>query len=250
MCKLFLQLGLVLLIISLLGSCTSSKSVNLLQNIKPDYPARAFSDYKLQYSDEIYCSVLTSNTDFSSEFNGLISTGNYNNVAYTVYENGTISIPYFGDIYVLGMTIEQAEQAIQTQMQQAFPDAQVRVVLKNNAYYIVSNGQKGRYNLYKDNTTIYQALAMSGRPSSSMDLSKVKIVRTDEKGKSYVRTFDLKAESIIESEFYYIKPNDLIYYSTSTASFFSIGSYQSLISTLLLPIGTVLSVISITRLNK
>lgn len=237
-------------VVSILGSCTSSKSVNLLQDIKPIYPSRPYQDYKLQYNDEIYCSVLTSNTEFLNEFNGVISAGSFNGIAYTIYENGTISIPYFGDIYVLGMTLEQAEQAIQNKMQQVFPDAQVKVGLRNNAYYIVSDGQKGRYGLYKDNTTIYQALAMSGRPSTSMDLSKVKIVRTDEQGKSYVRVFDLRAESIIESEFYYIKPNDLIYYSTSTASFFNIRSYQSLISTLLLPIGTVLSVMSIVNFNK
>lgn len=247
---LFLYLGILMCIVVTFSSCTSAKSVNLLQDIEPIYPSKPFKDYRLQYSDEVYCNILTSNTDFLNEFNGSLSSGSNNAKSYTIYENGTISIPYFGEIYILGLTIEEAEQVIQKKMQQAFPDAQVKVVLRNNAYFIVSEDKRGRYYLDKDNTTIYQALAMSGRPSSSMDLSKVKIVRTDEYGKSYVRVFDLRAESIIESEFYYVKPNDLIYYSTSTASFFNIGSYQALISTLLLPIGTVLSVISIARLNR
>ncbi len=247
LCKLFgLYIGIGLLVSLLMNSCTSSKSVNLLQDKDPVYTSRPFMDYKLQYNDEIYCSILTSNTEFSNEFNGIISEGGNSSVAYVIYENGNISIPYFGDIHILGRTLEQAEEIIQNRMRQAFPDAQVKVTLRNNSYYVVSDEISGRFDLYKDNTTIYQALASGGRPSSRMDLSKVKIVRTDESGKSYVRVFDLRSESIIESEFYYIKPNDIIYYSTSTSSFFRINSFQSLLSTIALPISIIGTVLATT----
>jgi len=241
-----LYIGVGLLVLLLLNSCTSAKTRNLLQDKDPVYTSRPFKDYKLQYNDEIYCTILTSNTDFSNEFNGVLTTtGGRSRTAYTIYETGNISIPYFGEMNIVGRTIQEAEEIIQNRMRQAFPDAQVKVVLANNAYFVVSDETNGRYPLYKDNTTIYQALAVSGRPSDRIDLSKVKIVRTDEYGKSYVKTFDMRSESVIESEFYYIKPNDIIYYSTSTAAFFRINSYQSLISTLLLPISTVIGVFAL-----
>ncbi len=243
-----------------LSSCTSSKSVNLLQDITPIYTSRPYTDYRLQYKDEIYCSILTSNSDFSSVFNSTnsisriltsteegINNNNQNTrTPYTIYENGNISIPFFGDIHVAGKTIAEAEVAIQAKMQQAIPDAQVRVTLRNNVYYVVSDEQTGRHEIYKDNMTIYQALANNGSPSSRIDLSKVKIVRTDATGNSVVKTFDLRAESVVESDFYYIKPNDVIYYSTSSKAFFRIDSLTGLISAITMPISAVFAVWAIS----
>jgi len=255
--KLLYSYFLICLIAGIsLTSCTSSKSVNLLQDITPVYTSRPYTDYRLQYKDEIYCSILTSNSDFSSVFNStnsidriLTTTGEGTNnnsqtsrTPYTIYENGNISIPFFGDIHVAGKTIAEAEVAIQAKMQQAIPDAQVRVTLRNNVYYVVSDEQTGRHEIYKDNMTIYQALALNGSPSSRIDLSKVKIVRTDATGNSVVKTFDLRAESVIESDFYYIKPNDVIYYSTSSRAFFRINSITGLISAITTPISAIFAV--------
>lgn len=242
-------LGAALFALWFLGSCTSAKTVNLLQDKKPIYASRPYMDYKLQYNDEIYCTVLTANTEFSNEFNytNIISTsGERQRTAYTIYANGNISIPFFGEIHIAGRTIPEAEQIIQRRMQQAFPDAQVKVALRNNVYYVVSDERTGAQQLYKDNTTIFQALAMNGRPSSRMDLGKVKIIRYDGTGKSVVKQFDLRSESIIESEFYYIKPNDVIYYSTSKNAFFRVNSFQSLLSTISLPISIIGTILAAT----
>ncbi|MEN9920027.1 MAG: hypothetical protein RL662_2463 [Bacteroidota bacterium] len=250
--SLYIGVSLLLMSLLLLPSCTTSKSVNLLQDKKPVYTARPYTDYKLQYKDEIICSIFTSNKDFSDVFNStgldnLVSAeGQDARTAYTIYENGAISIPFFGDISVVGRTLAEAEEIIQARMKQAIPDAQVKVFLRNNAYYVVSDEKTGRFELYKDNMTIYQALAQNGRPSGRIDLSKVKIVRTEAStGKSVIKTFDLRTESLVESEFYYIKPNDLIYYSTSSSAFFRINSISSLLSTLALPLTTVAAVFAI-----
>lgn len=240
--------GLISSVLFLLSSCTSAKTVNLLQDKEPIYASRPFIDYKLQYNDEIYCSVITANTEFSNEFNytNIISTSGGQGTAYTIFANGNISIPFFGEIHIVGRTIPEAEQIIQARMQQAFPDAQVKVALRNNVYYVVSDERTGSQQLYKDNTTIFQALAMNGRPSSRMDLGKVKIIRYDGTGKSVVKQFDMRSESIIESEFYYIKPNDVIYYTTSKNAFFRIHSFQSLLSTLALPISIIGTILATT----
>lgn len=239
---------IIALLSILYSSCTSPQAINLLQEKGPIYTSKPFQDYKLQINDEIYCSILTSNKDFSDVFNGVFSTTDFSSrAAYAIFENGEISIPFFGEIHILGLTIPEAEEVIQNKMRQAIPDAQVKIFLKNNFYYVVSEGQNGRQNIYKDNMTIFQALAANGSPSPDMELGKVKIIRLDESGRSIIKEFDLKTESIIESEFYYLKPNDLIYYSTSKRAFFRITSAQGLISTILLPISTVFAVLAFTN---
>ncbi|PXV62965.1 polysaccharide biosynthesis/export protein [Dysgonomonas alginatilytica] len=233
------------------SSCTSPKTTNLLQDKGPLYAAKPFEDYKLQINDEISCSILTSNKDFSDVFNGVVSTSiGGNRATYAIVETGDISIPFFGEVQILGLTIPEAEDVIQNKMRQAIPDAQVKVFLNNNYYYIVSSQQNGRREIYKDNMTIFQALAINGKPGPDLELEKVKIIRLDETGRSIIKEFDLRAESIIESEFYYIKPNDMIYYATSKRAFFRITSVTGLITTITAPIFAVLSIIAISnRLN-
>lgn len=246
----FIYISIICLLTTVIQySCTTSGSTNLLQQKGPMYTPRPFTDYKLQYNDEIYCSILTSNKDFSDVFNDVLSTttsGGLNKSAYTIYETGNISIPFFGDINIVGLTIPQAEEMIQRKMRQAIPDAQVKVSLVNNYYYIVSEGQNGRYAIYKDNMTIYQALATAGEPNKRLDYNNVKIIRTDLDGKATIRTFDLRTESLIESEFYYLKPNDMIYYSTSKRAFFQIDSFTGAISTIMAPISVALAVWALT----
>jgi len=238
--------------LSFLSSCISPKDTNYLQsNREPYYSTKIFEDYRLQINDEIYCTIFTTETEFAELFNGIITqtesiSGNtqanrlsYNSqnyVAYRIHQNGNVSIPYFGDVYVLGMTLVDAERAIQRKMAASYPDAQVKVRLRNGYFYVVSGEKNGVYGLYKDNMTIYQALSISGYLSDNIDYGKVKIVRTRPDGESIVKTFDLRTESVIESDYYYIKPNDVIYFSTSKSSFFKANSFTSLFGLIVGPL--------------
>ena len=249
---------LLISVIGLLSSCISPKETNLLQpDQKPYYSVKPYEDYRIRVNDELYCNILTMDAafieEFSQAFSGIISTSGisesgrnrYDQTAYTVYNNGSISIPFFGEIKVEGLTISEAESVIQKKMKASFPDAEIRIRMKNNVFYIVSNKKNGIYSIFKDNMTIYQALSLSGNISEEMDLSKVKIVRLDKDGKStVVKTFNLRTESVIESEYYYIQPNDVIYYSTSKSSFFRVSSFSSLFATILTPVTFLVSMLA------
>lgn len=233
---------LLFTIILVLNSCISPKETNLLQQKDPIYPTKGIEEYRLQVNDELECIIFTSNKELTTSFNGILTStteasGNTgtNGRYYVLHENGKIYIPYIGEIYILSMTLNEAEDVIQRKLRSSFSDAQVKLRLRNNIFYVVSNGVNGTYNILKDNMTIYQAIAVSGNVNPDIDLSKVKIVRHDN-GKDVVKTFNLKTESVVESEFYYVKPNDVIYYSTSKSSFFKAESFTSFVTTILTPI--------------
>lgn len=237
-------------------SCITASEVNLMQEKESFSGLAKFEDYQLQPNDEVYCNILTSNAEFATYFNGIISSSSSLNMVnrniYVIYDNGYISIPYFGDIKLAGLTIPEAEQLIQQKMSTSVPDAQVTVRLRNKQFYIVSSkAQNGVFRIYKDNMTIFQALAISGQPNDIIDYKNVKIVRVDKDGRSVEKSFDLRSTSIIESEFYYIKPNDVIYYSTSQKkSFFQIRSAQQLITSLTTTITAIIvSVATVNELN-
>jgi polysaccharide export outer membrane protein len=245
--------GLFLLagIIGMFASCISPRETNLLQpGQKPYYPLKQFEDYRLQVNDEIYCNISTRNMEFLEEFkqafSGIISSdGNTTSqISYNIDKDGSIFIPFFGNIKIEGLTIPEAEKVVQRVMQESFRDANVRIRLRNNVFYIVSGSKNGTFTILKDNMTIYQALSISGNISDNVDLTKVKIVRKDRDGKDIVKTFNLKTESVIETEYYYIRPNDVIYYTTSNSSFFRVRSFTGLFSTILTPITFLISMLA------
>lgn len=220
----------------LLASCISSEEVNYLQNIYQDYPIKPFEEYKLAIEDKISCNVSSSDKELIAVFNTVLSENQSTSKSYTIYSDSTVILPFFGKVKIAGMTVQQAEQAIQRVMQESVVDAQVKVTLASNSFYILSSGQRNYQAAYKDNMTIYQALSVAQQTTGKMDISKVSILRKDANGRTVPKTFDLRSQDLIQSEFYYIKPNDVIYFPTNKNAFFSIESLGSFASAMMIPL--------------
>ncbi|WP_165020963.1 polysaccharide biosynthesis/export family protein [Dysgonomonas sp. ZJ709] len=218
------------------SSCISSEETNYLQAIDKAYILESYKEYRLAKEDIITCMILTGDKEFLETFNTLLTQNGQAVKLFTIYDDGTIVLPYFGPIKIAGHTIQEAEEIIQKAMQESIIDAQVKISLASNIFYVLSNGKQGSYSVYKENMSIYQALAISGQTTESMDLSKVSIVRKDVNGNSIVKTFDLRTQDVIQSEFYYIQPNDVIYFPTNRNAFFNITSLNSFVATIMVPL--------------
>ena len=68
----------------------------------------------------------------------------------------------------------------------------------------------GRYPVYKQGLTIYDAIAMSAGITDYGNLKRVKIIRSH-KNKKKIYHIDLTGTDILVSDFYYLRNNDLIY---------------------------------------
>lgn len=225
-----------LFVVGMFSSCISSEEVNYLQAINLQYPLEPYKEYKLAVDDKISCSISTSDLEMVTTFNTVVGVNQSAVKAYTIYSDSTVILPFFGKVKVAGHTVQEAEEIIQKFMQESIKDVQVKVTLSSNYFYILASNKQGFYSVYKDNMTIYQALAISEQTTGTMDLSKVSIIRKDGSGNSLVKTFDLRTQDVIQSEFYYIKPNDLIYFPTNKNSFFNIESLGSFAATMMIPL--------------
>jgi len=200
------------------------------------YPLQPFTEYRLAIDDKISCSISTSDEEVVRAFNSVVGINQNALKTYIIYSDSTVILPFFGKVKIAGYTVQEAEQIIQKFMQESVLDAQVKVTLSSNYFYILASNKQGFYSVYKDNMTIYQALAISQQTTGTMDLSKVSIVRRDAQGNSIVKMFDLRTQDVIQSEYYYIRPNDLIYFPTNRNSFFNIESLGSFASTMMIPL--------------
>ena len=231
-------------------SCITNKDNTYFQDSEklPQYEKVAYEYYKIIPNDQLVIRLLTLNEEAAAIFNFSSggSTTTSTEFTYRVYDDGTIDIPFVNSIPVAGLTIREASKVIEERLKDFVPDAMVKVALANDMFYIVGEGGKGAFNLYKEKLNIFQALALAGGPATNADKKRVRIVRPNPEGpRPIVKEFDLRTVSIIDSEYYYVYPNDVIYLSSIKGNFWKIEDYSSALGTITTSIGFLVSVFNL-----
>jgi len=224
-----------MLLLALLSSCTINKYTRFLQESDrlPQYAEAEMERYRIQIDDELRVRVLSLDKEATEIFNaGITSSSSINTIAntYRVYTDGTIDLPFINSIHVTGLTLSQAREKIKEQVRTFVIDAEVIVALSNNYFYVLGDAGKGGFMLYKEKVTIFQALAMSGGMTKVGSRKHVYIMRKDKDGKTQVRDFDIRSITVLDSEYYYIQPNDIIYVPPASERFFRMDSLGAIIA--------------------
>ena len=78
--------------------------------------------------------------------------------------------------------------------------------------------------MYKEHLTIYQALALAGDIDVYGDRFSISIMRKSAEG-TVVKEFDITDKNIVDSEYYYVQPNDVIYVKPMKGKFFGMATF-------------------------
>lgn len=223
-------------------SCVTTKSLNYMQKPSDGIPnyvdTLGFSEYAVQKGDYLNIRVYSLNKEDISLYNCNENTSDYNNTdeassrlcLYVVDEQGDIYYPYIGSLQVLGKTTRQIKSELEDMFKRDIAKyVSVDVSLVNRSFSVIGGGVSKRVIMPHDKVTIFQALAMVGDLPMYADRSKVKLVRTTVKG-TVVKVFDLRTEKIINSEYYYIQPNDVIYIQQTVAKRVGVAHLANAIS--------------------
>lgn len=194
----------------------------------PNYEKSEYSNYKIRKNDEIVYRLITSDETISKIISPNNSSNSQNQLSYRVYTDGTIDIPFVSSIRVEGLTLNEAENVIEERFKELLPDAHVKLSLANKTFTIFGDAGSGIFPVYKEKMTIFQALAMSGDFNESSNRKHVRIIRETENG-TQILEFDLRPKSIIDSKYYYIYPNDIIYIQRDFSSFYKVNNYSTLL---------------------
>jgi polysaccharide export outer membrane protein len=254
-----------LVIVSLLSSCVTPKDTNLLQdNVRkkyaPDYSMR--SDYKIIPGDRLALQVYTLDEEMRNLFsmytrsttvgtgvasnNANLSSSNILNVA----SDGTIKIPYMNKISVEEMSLLEARKLIEAKLQEFSPNITIELTLQNRYFSLLGETSESRVAMPSPKMTIYQALALAAPLQPFGNMKKVSIIRQTADG-TEVKTFDLRSKDIVNSEYYYIQPNDVIYVEQVSRAFFgrvtSFSGVLGMVSILASVAGLVALIINLTK---
>ena len=243
---------LLFLLPLLMASCVTSKRVNLMQepgkNKIPQYADTiSYEDYELRIGDRLYIYVYSVDERVDKMFNTSSGTigiqmlqgsgvgGSYDLYTYLVQEDGCIDFPMVGRVPVRGMTTRGVKRVLEEELSsfiKSYGDYQmmsVEVKIVRRSFSVISDIGSGTFTIQKEKVTIFEALAMAGDIGDFGDRSKVRIVREKE-GVTQIKEFDVRSEDIINSEFYYIEPNDVIYIQRIKGQSFGINSVTTSIS--------------------
>ncbi len=131
---------------------------------------------------------------------------------YLVSLNNTINFPVLGEISTVNQTTEQLEQSIKDKLVSGghLTDPTVNVRLVNAKVTILGEvNRPGTYNFTEQNITLLQALGYAGDLTINGKREDILMTREAD-GIRKVTHIDLTSVSFMNSEFYFIKPNDVI----------------------------------------
>jgi len=177
-----------------------------------------YQEYHLGVGDNLYIKVQSLDQKSNEFFNRdqQNRSSGYNDASiylesYTVDQEGNIFFPFIGPIKVIGLTIDQTKLKIEEVMNKYLKETTIIVKLVNfNITFVGEIRRPGEYKVYQDKINIFEAISLAGDITDYGNKNEVKLMRMSDDG-MVLHILDLTKEDILESPYFYLKPNDVIY---------------------------------------
>jgi polysaccharide export outer membrane protein len=211
----------------ILASCGSVKNIAYLQNSDEINfeKSRFLYDARIMPKDQITISVNTTTPEASLPFNLLLQNAysqgrsvSYSGgtlMPYLVDNDGFVNFPVVGRIKVGGLTKSEAETLVTEKIRPYMAENENPVVTVTMASYSVSVlgevARPGSFQVSREKITILEALAQAGDLTIYGVRDKVKLIREDATGKKQIVTLNLNDANIVNSPYYYLQQNDVVY---------------------------------------
>lgn len=222
------NLVFVALAVALLcASCSAPKNVAYIKNSdEVDLSQSAYLyDARIMPKDVLTITVNTVNPDAAAPFNLSVPTA-FNNQTrstysqpilqtYLVDNNGTIEFPVLGNLKVGGLTKAECEKLIHDKIMPYLNAKENPVVTVRMANYKISVlgevNRPGMFTVSNEKINIFEALAQAGDLTIYGVRDNVKLIRENAKGRKEIHTVILNDANLINSPYYYLQQNDIIY---------------------------------------
>lgn len=254
--KCGLTLGVFIAILMMCSSCGSRKNMVYLQ---PDSTqiSTLYEQYvpKIQTNDILTIVVTAADPKVTVPFNPLssVATGNMTQQTdlalrptYTVDENGDITLPMLGKVNVVGLTRVQAIEKLRMELGRYIKDPGVNINFNNFRISVLGEvARPGSFIMPTERLTILEALSMAGDLTIRGVRENVMLIR-EVNGKKTMHRLDLTQQTTLNSPFYYLAQNDVIYVEPNKAQINNskLGANTNIIISIASLLITVISVLT------
>jgi len=229
---------LILIIFLTITSCVPQKKIKYFQRLQKEDTTSYFKnkhdvDYKLQPKDNIYVRVFSLDEKTYMFFNKQSGTNSYNDYAndasiylnsYSINSDGYIDFPVVGKVYIKDLTSDQVKDLLQKLVDEYLRETTVIVKIVNFRVTVVGEvSRPGEFRVYQDDLNVFEAISLAGDMTEFANRNKIAIIRKTKAG-STVRYIDLTSDKVLNSDYYYLQPNDIIYISPLGYKRWGLGS--------------------------
>ncbi|MBO5956021.1 MAG: polysaccharide biosynthesis/export family protein [Bacteroidales bacterium] len=222
-----LHVFIVSLAVLLLSGCTSYKNVAYLQDgnaMNELSEPLSMYDAKIMPKDLLTITVNATDPETAAPFNLTVQTAvnvtRSSSLAqqaalqqYLVSNEGTIDFPVLGVLNVGGLTKTEAENLIRTKLGNYLKEIPIVTVRMAN-YKISVLGEvarPGMFTVSNEKISVFEALALAGDLTIWGMRDNVKIIREDADGQREIISLNLNKTDIVNSPYYYLQQNDILY---------------------------------------
>lgn len=211
------------LLVFLIFSCKPSKEIIYYQNIDSLKSSDKKNNYEIKFQPDDLLTIIVSAEDpesampFNMSTISVPSMGNNNAVGqqslqtYLVDMNGFIDFPVLGKLKVGGLSRSELMKLLETSIGEYIKNPIVNIRLVN--FKISIQGEvntPGIYNVNSDRITLIEALSLAKDLTIYGKRNNILIIR-EINGEKTSNRIDITKADFINSPFYYLSQNDVIY---------------------------------------
>lgn len=227
-----------ILIVLIFSSCYSTKKYQYFQDITDStYSSIPIKDYDFSLKflplDDININVISAVPALAAPFNivnttgisgfsgnavpaGQNTTANLQNpisgASFRVNSDGDIDYPFIGVLHVQNKTVRELKDTLTKILRSRFlKDATVEVRLANPTATVMGEVAKsGKVYLSSEKTSVIDAILQSGDFTRFSNRGDVIVIREID-GKKVVKHIDLRNSDVFQSDYYYLRQNDIVF---------------------------------------
>lgn len=244
------------LVLMLFSSCGSRKNMVYLQNDSTQINT-LYEQYvpKIQVNDILTIVVTAADPKVTAPFNP-VSTMTTTNMTqsvdmalrptYTVDNQGDITLPMLGKVHIAGLTRVEAIEKLRLELSQYIKDPGVNMNFNNFRVSVLGEVAKpGSFIMPTERVTVLEAIGMAGDLTIRGVRENVMLIREVD-GKKTMHRLDLTQQNTLNSPYYYLAQNDVIYVEPNKAQINNskLGANTNIIISIASLIITVISVLT------
>ena len=215
---------------AMICSCSTSKTnLSYFEDLsKTENSSVGSNSYKIHIvpNDELLINVTSTSLDATAEFNlplsnpapnaELLESTQARQQTYVVDTNGDIEFPRLGKIHVAGLSTEELAAKLKTDISAYAVDPVVKVVLVNFHVNVLGEVlEPGVKAVTTERFSLLDALAAAGDLTPYGERTNIMLIR-EENGKKTIHRFNLNDSKSLESPYFYLCQNDVIYVEPNT----------------------------------
>jgi polysaccharide export outer membrane protein len=248
----------ILAICLILSSCISQKKLQYVRDKNKDvktFKEAGLQDYRLKPNDELYiqvtsqdeaaASIFANSRQETTSYIGSISPYGASLMSYSIDKDGYLLLPVIGKIQAKDKTVAEVSLLLQQALINVLNQPVVTVKLVNRFVSVLGEVKTpGHYSYSQEKLTIYDALGMAGDITDFGNRKHVILIRNENGTNSRINV-DLTKSAVLSSEYYNLRPNDIVYVKQVRQKFWNIS--QVPISLFLSAVTTALLIYSIIQ---